>query len=187
MGIQVALMFAGAAAGFATVDGRWVQTDEQGQQAVAPSAVTGSAPAPGGVAGDAAWTAIGPFGGDADDVAASPADPNIVLAGIAPSSGSGGGLYRSIDGGGTYIHKAELDGDSQVNDPHINASELWVVECIPYEALLKSLDSTGGSDPTPRRVRRPCWSLEGAGCRRPSSLGASRSTSPAPSTARAGR
>jgi hypothetical protein len=43
------------------------------------------------VAGDGAWSSLGPPGGDVADAAVSTADSNIVLAGIAPD-GSFGGL-----------------------------------------------------------------------------------------------
>jgi len=48
------------------------------------------------------WRALGPFGGDIEDVQASPIDPNIVLAGLAPASGSGGAMYRSTNAGATW-------------------------------------------------------------------------------------
>jgi len=44
------------------------------------------------------WTPLGPFGGDADDVAASPTNPNVVLCGLAPATSSGT-MFRSTDGG----------------------------------------------------------------------------------------
>jgi hypothetical protein len=45
------------------------------------------------------WSLLGPPGGDVFDVAASTTDPDIVLAGTAPSGSFGGSLYRSTDGG----------------------------------------------------------------------------------------
>ncbi len=56
------------------------------------------------------WQALGPFGGDIDDVQVSPIDPNLVLAGLAPSSGGGGAMYRSTNGGATWSAVASLDG-----------------------------------------------------------------------------
>ena len=56
------------------------------------------------------WHALGPFGGDIDDVHASPANSSIVLAGLAPSSGSGGGLFRSTNGGMAWSEVAQLSG-----------------------------------------------------------------------------
>lgn len=56
------------------------------------------------------WTALGPFGGDIEDVQVSPIDPNLVLAGLAPSSGGGGAMYRSTDGGATWSTVPTLDG-----------------------------------------------------------------------------
>jgi len=56
----------------------------------------------GSISGSAAWTAIGPFGGDVQDAAVSPSDPNLMLAGLAPGGSSGGRLYRSTDGGANW-------------------------------------------------------------------------------------
>lgn len=58
------------------------------------------------------WHALGPFGGDVADVAASPTAPQVVLAGIAPNGGSGGTLYRSSDGGANWARVAALGGRS---------------------------------------------------------------------------
>ncbi|MFH1746866.1 MAG: hypothetical protein ABIG44_07445 [Planctomycetota bacterium] len=54
------------------------------------------------------WRALGPFGGDVDDVNVSPTDPNVVLAGIAPDGSSGGTLFRSTDGGATWVEVTTL-------------------------------------------------------------------------------
>lgn len=54
------------------------------------------------------WIPLGPFGGDVDDVAASPTVPSVVLAGIAPSGSSGGTLYRSTDAAATWSAVAQL-------------------------------------------------------------------------------
>ena len=61
---------------------------------------------------EADWQALGPFGGDAQDVAMSPADANIVLAGIAPNGSSGGTLFRSTDGGASWTEVAAISGNS---------------------------------------------------------------------------
>ena len=53
------------------------------------------------------WQALGPFGGDIQDVQVSPTDPNLVLAALAPSSG-GGGLMRSTTGGASWSPVATL-------------------------------------------------------------------------------
>jgi len=55
------------------------------------------------------WHALGPFGGDVDAVAASPTTSGLVLAGLAPTTGSGT-LYRSTDGGDTWSEVASLSG-----------------------------------------------------------------------------
>ena len=93
-----------------------VRVDPHGHRAVAARAVALDAPAmppaPAEPSAGPAWTAIGPFGGDAADVAVSPVDPGIVLAGIAPSSGSGGALYRSTDSARTWSLVPDLNGIS---------------------------------------------------------------------------
>jgi hypothetical protein len=53
------------------------------------------------------WQALGPFGGDIQDVQVSPLDNNLVLAALAPSSG-GGGLERSTNGGASWSPVASL-------------------------------------------------------------------------------
>jgi len=55
-----------------------------------------TAPRGGGV--PAAWSALGPYGGDVTSVAASPTQPDLVFAGTAPGGAGGGTLYRSTDG-----------------------------------------------------------------------------------------
>lgn len=93
------------------------KTDANGLRA----AVVMEQPAPSGNArftplaqgGDSSlWNALGPFGGDIADVAVSPVQPNVVLAGLAPSSGGGGTLFRSTDAGDTWVAVADLDGIS---------------------------------------------------------------------------
>lgn len=58
------------------------------------------------------WRMLGPYGGDVADVAASPATPGLVLAGIAPTNGaaSGGTLYRSTDATATWSRVPALAG-----------------------------------------------------------------------------
>ena len=48
------------------------------------------------------WVTLGPFGGDVEDVNASPADANIVLAGIAPDSSVG--YISRAQGTGTTVN-----------------------------------------------------------------------------------
>ncbi len=55
------------------------------------------------------WSALGPFGGDVFDVSVSPTAPTFVLAGMAPSAGSGT-LYASNDGGSTWDEVSALSG-----------------------------------------------------------------------------
>lgn len=95
-----------ASAGVATFDAtRAAAGDPAGRrpfaQIASPAAAVSVKPH-GGMPAD--WHALGPFGGDVADVAASPTAVNVVLAGIAPSGGAGGGgtLYRSVDGAATW-------------------------------------------------------------------------------------
>lgn len=87
------------------------RTDDAGNRAVAYTAVrddpADDAAQQRSVAG--VWSALGPFGGDIFDVAASPIAGTVVLAASAPSNG-GGGLYRSTDGGTSWDEVASLAG-----------------------------------------------------------------------------
>jgi hypothetical protein len=65
-----------------------------------------------GIAGDGAWSSLGPPGGDVFDAAASTVDPSVVLAGIAPDGSLGGTLYRSSDNGNTWSEVPALAGTS---------------------------------------------------------------------------
>lgn len=58
------------------------------------------------------WSLLGPPGGDAYDVAVSPVDPELVLAGTAPAGSFGGSLYRSTDGAGSWTKEPALAGTS---------------------------------------------------------------------------
>ncbi len=88
-----------------------VPADAHGQRSLASATAAQRGSAPGAAAGLPDWVALGPFGGAVEDVAASPANTNIVLAGIAPPSG-GGALYRSIDGGASWSPVPALNGIS---------------------------------------------------------------------------
>lgn len=71
---------------------------------VAPQPVRGDLPAD--------WHALGPFGGDVADVAASPTAAGVVLAGIAPGGSSGGRLYRSTDDAASWTPVGALASGS---------------------------------------------------------------------------
>src|SRR5919198_1183352 len=86
--------------------------DDKGNRATSPNPGTGlgvkhrsERPVGGGN-----WTSLGPPGGDVFDVAASTVDSNVVLAGLAPGGSFGGTLYRSSDGGNTWLEVPALDG-----------------------------------------------------------------------------
>lgn len=59
-----------------------------------------------------AWQPLGPPGGDVTDVAASPTQPDVLLAGTAPLGSFGGSLYRSADGGASWSAVDDLAGRS---------------------------------------------------------------------------
>ncbi len=59
----------------------------------------------------AAWQALGPFGGDVEAVAISPANADLMLAGLAPANGTGR-LYRSTNAGASWAEVAALAGNS---------------------------------------------------------------------------
>src|SRR4029450_1767516 len=61
-------------------------------------------------AGVAAWTSLGPPGGDVFDAAVSTVDSSIALAGLAPGGSFGGTLYRSSDGGNHWSNVPAPDG-----------------------------------------------------------------------------
>ncbi len=90
------------------------QMDDQGLRAVAAEAyTTGDGAGHQPLGGDSSnWTALGPFGGDVQDVAVSPTSADIVFVGLAPAGSSGGKLYRSTDGGDNWSIVPALDGNS---------------------------------------------------------------------------
>lgn len=71
------------------------------------------------------WHALGPYGGDVADVAASPATPGLVLAGIAPGGGGGGTLYRSTDDTASWSRVDALAGRS-VYDIEFSGGDVFV-------------------------------------------------------------
>jgi photosystem II stability/assembly factor-like uncharacterized protein len=95
--------------------GTAVESDAHGRRALATRDLGGLAPSPAAPSAPlfgTGFAALGPFGGDVADVAPSPTSPSIVLAGIAPSGGTGGTLYRSTDAGATWTQVAALAGVS---------------------------------------------------------------------------
>ncbi len=114
-----------------------IQRDERGRAALArvdAQALPQSAGAP---LVSANWSALGPFGGDISDVQASPANPSIVLAGLAPSSGAAGGLYRSTNAGASWTSVAALAGKS-VYDVAFDPTGIAYLGTI--DSVYKSLD-----------------------------------------------
>ncbi|MDF1798117.1 MAG: hypothetical protein P1V81_02995 [Planctomycetota bacterium] len=118
------LLLLAAAPAFATTSGtqswltehgdKLVRTDADGRRAAVarPGVADRTAGLTGGAQGALVaqgWTPLGPFGGDADDVAASPTNPNVVLCGLAPAT-SNGTLFRSADGGLNWGEVSDLAG-----------------------------------------------------------------------------
>ncbi|MFG0326962.1 MAG: GC-type dockerin domain-anchored protein [Phycisphaerales bacterium JB037] len=91
-----------------------IRTDDHGHRAVAvlgyDAGKLGSQPGDAGAR--MTWSALGPFGGDVEKVAASPTASGTLLAGIAPASGTGGTMYRSTDGGASWTQIASFAGRS---------------------------------------------------------------------------
>jgi photosystem II stability/assembly factor-like uncharacterized protein len=111
MRLHVVFVISVATVCVAAADDGLVQTDNNGCRAIM-SAATNADHQPGELGRGANWVPLGPFGGDVEDVSASPIDPNIVLAGIAPDGSSGGTLYRSTDAAATWSEVAALSGTS---------------------------------------------------------------------------
>ncbi len=74
----------------------------------------------------ASWTALGPFGGSIAAVGISPTNPSVALAGLAPASGTGGGLFRSLDGGASWSRVSALDGESVYDITFDPAGIAWI-------------------------------------------------------------
>jgi photosystem II stability/assembly factor-like uncharacterized protein len=53
---------------------------------------------------NSSWVSIGPWGGNARAVVASPIDPSIILCGVASERG----LYRSTDGGADWVSVPDI-------------------------------------------------------------------------------
>jgi len=64
-------------------------------------------------------------------------DANIVLAGIAPGGGGGGTLYRSTDGGASWVEVAALSGTTVYD---IEFTPSGVVYLGTYQGVWKSTD-----------------------------------------------
>ncbi len=90
------------------------RADDHGRRAVVtrftPGAIDHSPTGAARALAAANWEAIGPFGGDVADVAASPTTAGVVLAGLAPSSGGGGTMFRSTDGGANWTELSSFTG-----------------------------------------------------------------------------
>lgn len=105
---------------------RW-KTDEYGRTAVA-FADAGAGPAGGSKAAAKVdgWEALGPYGGDVQDMGSSPTAPQVVLAGVAPNGGTGGTLFRSTDQGQTWSEVSALDGTSVYDIEFASDGTAWI-------------------------------------------------------------
>jgi hypothetical protein len=83
--------------------------DRHGWRAARSADASAAATDTGDTAGFPDWMALGPYGGDVADAAASTVNGSIVLAGLAPAAG-GGGLYRSTDAAASWTDVAQLSG-----------------------------------------------------------------------------
>ena len=88
------------------------RADEHGNRAPVVARDSDAVGGGGHTRGVGDWTALGPFGGDVDDVRAMPTNTDIVLAGIAPDGSIGGTLYRSTDAGATWTEVSAFSGNS---------------------------------------------------------------------------
>ena len=66
------------------------------------------------------WTAIGPDGGLIQSLAADPAVPGTLYAGT-----SGGGVWKSLDGGGTWTPTAEGLGAASITNLAVSAGRVY--------------------------------------------------------------
>jgi photosystem II stability/assembly factor-like uncharacterized protein len=83
------------------------------------------------------WAALGPFGGDVQAVGVSPANANLMLAGLAPSYSGNGKLFRSTDSGTSW---SELSGMSGKNFYDVAFTPAGFVYAGTTESIWKSLD-----------------------------------------------
>jgi photosystem II stability/assembly factor-like uncharacterized protein len=74
----------------------------------------------------AQWRALGPFGGDVQDVNISPVNSSVMLAGVAPGGSSYGWLFRSTDNGVSWARVPSI-GQLSVYDIAFGAlGTVWV-------------------------------------------------------------
>jgi len=116
-----------------------VETDDRGFRAVAIVDGAGDADGEGGELDSGGadlpapegteWMPLGPFGGDVENVAASPTAPEVALAGIAPAGGTGGTLFRSTDGGATWDEVSDLS-DTSVFDVEFDPAGIAYIGTI---------------------------------------------------------
>jgi hypothetical protein len=77
-------------------------------------------------AGFGQWRALGPFGGDVQDVNISPVNTNVMLAGVAPGGSTYGWLFGSSDGGVSWATVPSI-GQLSVYDIEFGADgTAWV-------------------------------------------------------------
>ncbi len=124
--------------------GSRVAMDNQGRRARPDAAGPVGAESPGHAVRGSGWSALGPFGGDAQVVSFSPADPSVALCGIAPAGSSGGSLFRSTDGGLTWSEVPALSGLSVYDAEFTPTGDAYIAT---ISGVWKSTD--GGSGWTP--------------------------------------
>lgn len=103
-----------------------IVSDAHGNRAPVRTPASESKPAPASPESDTTWAALGPFGGDAAAIGASPTVPGLVLVGLAPNGSIGGTLYRSSDGGATWTEATQLTGQSVYDILYLPSGDILI-------------------------------------------------------------
>lgn len=74
----------------------------------------------------AQWRALGPFGGDVQDVSISPVNSSVMLAGVAPGGSSYGWLFRSADNGVSWARVPSIGQLSVYDIAFGTGGTVWV-------------------------------------------------------------
>lgn len=91
---------------------------------------------PSGVLSASSWSPVGPPGGSAYGLALDTKDPNVLYAGAW-----GGGVWKSRDGGGTWVRLAGVPSRETVNAVAVSPADSKVVLAAGFTALWRSADA----------------------------------------------